>query len=121
MFLCYGLTWNTDCWIIGCSLVAFVVLSCFGNLKTIDAFLFAGSGCTESGLNPVDMKDLYLAQQIVLYIFPIITNICFVNIVVVIVRIRYFRKRLGEFGSLSGVHYGTDLVPMLTFLKHHIF
>ena len=119
--LCYGLIWNTDCWIIGYSLVAFVILSCFGNLKTTDAFLFAGSGCTESGLNPVDMKDLYLAQQIVFYIFPIITNICFVNIVVAIVCIRYLRKSLGEFGSLSGVHYGPDLDFMLTFSKRHTF
>jgi hypothetical protein len=81
-------------------------LACFGNLKVIDAFLFAGSGCTESGLNPVDMKELKLAQQIVLYIFPIITNIAFVNIIVVVVRLRYFEKRLGEFGSSSGVNYG---------------
>lgn len=86
----------------------------------IDAFLFAGSGCTESGLNPVDMKDLYLVQQIVLYIFPIITNICFVNISVVVIRIRYFRKRLRKLGSLLGVHYEPELVLMLTFVKHHI-
>ena len=82
------------------------MLACFGNLSAIDAFFFAASGCTESGLNPIDMKDLKLAQQIVLYIFPIITNIAFVNIVVVIVRIRYFEKRLREFGPSSRVHYG---------------
>ena len=86
--------------------MAFLILSCFGNLSAIDAFLFAASGSTESGLNPVDMKELRLAQQIVLFIFPIITNIAFVNIVVVIVRIQYFEKRLREFGTLSGVHYG---------------
>lgn len=90
-------------------------------MKAIDAFLFAASGCTESGLNPVDMKDLKLAQQIVLYIFPIITNIAFIQIVVVVVRIRHFEKRLGEFGSLLGVLYGFDLVHMLTFAKHHTF
>jgi len=94
-------------------------LACFGNLKVIDAFLFAGSGCTESGLNPVDMKDLYLAQQIVLYIFPIMTNICSVNIAVVVIRIRYFRKRLRKFGLLSGVIYVLQFVHMLTFVKHH--
>ena len=65
------------------------------------------------------MKQLKLAQQIVLYIFPIITNIAFVNIVVVIVRIQYFEKRLREFGTLSDVHYGPGLVPMLTLAKLH--
>jgi hypothetical protein len=90
-------------------------------LPAIDAFFFAASGCTESGLNPVDMKDLKWAQQIVLYIFPIITNIAFVNIVVVVIRIRYFEKRLGEFGSSSGVRYGPGPIPTLTFAKPHTF
>jgi hypothetical protein len=52
------------------------------------------SSCTESGLNTIDVKDLKLGQQLVIYIFPIITNLAFVNIGVVLVRLRYFEKRL---------------------------
>ena len=65
------------------------------------------------------MKDLKLVQQIVLYVFPIITNIAFVNIVVVLIRIRYFEKRLGEFGSLPYVLCRPYLDPMLTSAKPH--
>lgn len=42
----------------------------------------------------VDVKDLVTFQQFVLYIFPIITNLGFINIIVVVVRLHYFEKRL---------------------------
>jgi hypothetical protein len=74
--------------------VAFAILACFDNIPAIDAFFFAVSSCTESGLNPIDVKELKLGQQLVIYIFPIITNLAFVNIGVVLVRLRYFEKRL---------------------------
>jgi hypothetical protein len=75
-------------------LLAFAILASFDNIPAIDAFFFAVSSCTESGLNTIDVKDLKLGQQLVIYIFPIITNLAFVNIGVVIVRLRYFEKRL---------------------------
>ena len=87
---------DLDIYIVGCSLVAFAILACFGNIPAIDAFFFAVSSCTESGLNTIDVKDLKLGQQLVIYIFPIITNLAFVNIGVVLVRLRYFKKRLRE-------------------------
>jgi hypothetical protein len=74
--------------------VAFAILACFDNIPAIDAFFFAVSSCTESGLNPIDVKELKLGQQLVIYVFPIITNLAFVNIGVVLVRLRYFEKRL---------------------------
>lgn len=76
--------------------MAFAILACFGNIPAIDAFFFAVSSCTESGLNTIDVKDLKLGQQLVIYVFPIITNLAFVNIGVVLVRLRYFKKRLRE-------------------------
>jgi Trk-type K+ transport system membrane component len=85
---------HSDVYIIGCSLLAFAILASFGNIPAIDAFFFAVSSCTESGLNTIDVKDLKLGQQLVIYIFPIITNLAFVNIGVVLVRLRYFEKRL---------------------------
>jgi hypothetical protein len=83
-----------DIYIVGCSLVAFAILACFDNIPAIDAFFFAVSSCTESGLNTIDLKDLKLGQQLVIYIFPIITNLAFVNIGVVLVRLRCFEQRL---------------------------
>jgi hypothetical protein len=85
---------HSGLYIVGCSFVAFAILACFDNIPAIDAFFFAVSSCTESGLNPIDVKELKLGQQLVIYIFPIITNLAFVNIGVVLVRLRYFEKRL---------------------------
>jgi hypothetical protein len=84
----------SDIYIIGCSLLAFAILAGFGNIPVIDAFFFAVSGNTESGLNTIDVKELKLGQQLVIYIFPIITNLAVVNIGVVVVRLRYFDERL---------------------------
>lgn len=42
------------------------------------------------------MKDLKLYQQIVIYIVPIITNMGFVSIVIVIARLYWFEKRFGQ-------------------------
>ena len=96
----YHLTPSADAYIIGCSLVAFLILACFGNIPTVDAFFFAVSGCTESGLNTVDLKDLKWAQQFVVYMFPIVTNLATVNILVVVIRIWYFEKSFREISEL---------------------
>ena len=46
----------------------------------------------------VDVKDLSTAQQFVIYIFPIITNLGFINIAVVVVRLVWDEKRLKQLG-----------------------
>jgi len=103
--------------------LAFVILYGLGDLTAIDAFFLAVSGNTESGLNTyvgplehqnpsmeekksrlhacrnsVDVKNLKVAQQLVLYFFPIITNLCFVNIGLVFIRLSCFEKRLKSLG-----------------------
>jgi hypothetical protein len=68
----------------------------YGNLRAIDAFFFGASASTESGLNTVDVNLLKTYQQVYIYVTPIISNLGFVNIIVVIVRLRWFEKRLKE-------------------------
>ncbi|RMZ87318.1 hypothetical protein DV736_g5457, partial [Chaetothyriales sp. CBS 134916] len=79
-------------YILSCCFVSFIVLS-FGNLRVVDALFFGVSSSTGSGLNTVDVKALKAYQQLVTYFIPIFTNIGFINIVVVIVRLRWFEKR----------------------------
>ncbi|KXJ86489.1 cation transport protein-domain-containing protein [Microdochium bolleyi] len=80
-------------WIIFCGLLGLVVLAPEGNMAAVDAYFFGASASTESGLNTVDLKDLRTYQQIYLYIIPIITNLGVVNIMVVVMRILWFKKR----------------------------
>lgn len=90
-------------YIIGCSLLAFIIIYPYGNVNAIDAYFFGASGSTESGLNTVDVKALKTYQQLVIYFFPIITNLMFVNIIVVVVRLHWFEKRLKRIGMLQQI------------------
>lgn len=46
----------------------------------------------------VDVKDLKLYQQLFVYFVPIVSNLGFINILVVVVRLLWFEKRLKEIG-----------------------
>ncbi|KAL2375773.1 hypothetical protein RJ035_008286 [Blastomyces gilchristii] len=71
-------------YIISLSISSLIVLYPYGNLKAIDAYFFGASGCTESGLNTYDVKDLKTYQQLFIYVIPIISHLGFVNIAVVL-------------------------------------
>jgi hypothetical protein len=81
-------------WIIFCASLSLVILYPYGNLAAVDAFFFGASASTESGLNTIDVKNLKTYQQVYIYIIPVITNLGFVNIAVVLVRLWWFRQRL---------------------------
>ncbi|KAJ4327621.1 hypothetical protein N0V84_001869 [Fusarium piperis] len=65
-----------------------------GNIKAIDAYFFGASASTESGLNTVDVKELRTYQQLYIYFIPIFTNLGFINILVVVVRLYWFKSHL---------------------------
>jgi hypothetical protein len=49
----------------------------------------------------VDVKALKTYQQVFVYITPIVTNLGFINIIVVVVRLRWFGQKLKDIGTLS--------------------
>ncbi|KAK2925597.1 Potassium/sodium transporter Trk/HKT [Fusarium oxysporum f. sp. vasinfectum] len=63
-------------------------------MPAIDAWFFGASASTESGLNTIDVKDLKTYQQLYIYFIPILTNLGFINIVVVVVRLFWFKRHL---------------------------
>ncbi|OAQ96881.1 hypothetical protein LLEC1_04348 [Akanthomyces lecanii] len=88
-------------YIIFMGLLALVVMCPGGNMAAIDAYFFGASASTESGLNTtdltnlgIDVKELYTYQQLYIYFIPIFTNLGFINIIVVIVRLHWFKKHL---------------------------
>ncbi|RYO82602.1 hypothetical protein DL766_003116 [Monosporascus sp. MC13-8B] len=86
-------------WIIFCSLLGIVVLLPYGNVPAIDAYFFGASASTESGLNTIDVKDLKTYQQLFLYFIPIFTNLGFINIIVVAVRLYWFEQHIRQNGN----------------------
>ncbi|KJZ77719.1 hypothetical protein HIM_02896 [Hirsutella minnesotensis 3608] len=85
-------------YIVFMGLLSLPVLLPQGNIQAVDAYYFGASASTEAGLNTVDLKDLELYQQLYLYFIPLFTNLGFINIVVVAVRLYWFRKRINKLG-----------------------
>ncbi|KAJ5198239.1 uncharacterized protein N7498_007356 [Penicillium cinerascens] len=81
-------------WIITLGILSLVIIYPYGNLRAIDAYFFGASASTESGLNTVDVKALKTYQQVYIYLIPILGNLGFINIFVVVIRLRWFEKRL---------------------------
>ncbi|KAJ6136877.1 hypothetical protein N7497_012129 [Penicillium chrysogenum] len=97
-------------WIITLSILSLVIIYPYGNLKAVDAYFFGASASTESGLNTrlnkdfpwllsVDVKSLKTYQQVYLYLIPILGNLGFVNIIVIVFRVRWFEQRLKAIGQ----------------------
>ncbi|RYP44221.1 hypothetical protein DL768_009285 [Monosporascus sp. mg162] len=86
-------------WIIFCSLLGIVVFLPYGNVSAIDAYFFGASASTESGLNTIDVKDLKMYQQLFIYFIPIFTNLGFINIIVVAVRLYWFEQHIRNNGN----------------------
>jgi len=59
----------------------------------------ASRSASSADRNSVDVKALKTYQQIFIYITPIITNLGFVNIIVVIVRLQWFSKRFKDLAT----------------------
>src|SRR5699024_5413229 len=66
----------------------------FGGITYTDALLLASGAATQSGQNPVDLNRLGTCQQVLLWMVAMVTNVVFVNSLIVLVRLSWFRGRL---------------------------
>ncbi|KIX08339.1 uncharacterized protein Z518_02995 [Rhinocladiella mackenziei CBS 650.93] len=88
-------------YILSLGLLGFIIIYPYGNLAAVDAYFFGVSASTESGLNTVDVKALKTYQQLVIYFSPILGNLGFVNIIVVVVRLRWFEKKFKNIARIQ--------------------
>ncbi|GME36548.1 Potassium transporter [Neofusicoccum parvum] len=89
-------TGRVDAYILLLGILGLIVIYPYGNVPAVDAYFFGVSATTESGLNTIDVKALKTYQQLAIYFLPTVTNLGFINIIVVIVRLFWFEKRLKE-------------------------
>ena len=75
------------------SIIGSVILYGARNMAYIDCLFLAAGGATQSGLNTLNLNDIYTYQQIVLLIIPSICNPIVINTFVVFVRLFWFEKR----------------------------
>ena len=57
------------------------------------------SGILNSIISRVDVKELKTYQQVYIYLIPILGNLGFINIIVVVFRVRWFEKHLKAKGE----------------------
>ncbi|KAH9842164.1 Cation transport protein [Teratosphaeria destructans] len=86
-------------YMVGMSLATAVILYGDGTLGLdfINALFFAAGSATQSGLNPVNVNDLYLYQQVTTMLVACVCNPIFINTAVVFVRLYWFDRRFKDF------------------------
>lgn len=94
------------------TIVTSVIIYPAKNVSYTDALFFACAAATQSGLNTVDLNDLRIYQQIVIWCVAMVTSPIFIHTAVVFVRIYWFEKRfqylvqsartIRRTGSISG-------------------
>ncbi|KAI9924934.1 low affinity potassium transporter [Aspergillus wentii] len=80
-------------YIISWTLFASVLIYVLGGISYIDALLLASGAATQSGLNPVNLDRLSISQQVVLWAVAMVTNVVFVNSLLVLFRLCWFPGR----------------------------
>ncbi|KAF4435729.1 putative potassium transporter TRK-1 [Fusarium austroafricanum] len=81
-------------YIICMGLSSFLILFPNGNLSAIDTYFFGVSASTVTGLTTLDVPVLRTYQQLFLYFVPLVCNLVTINIIVVVVRLIWFRRYL---------------------------
>ncbi|KAL2136314.1 hypothetical protein VTI74DRAFT_4348 [Chaetomium olivicolor] len=78
-----------------------------GNIAYIDALFLASCASTQAGLNTVDLNLLNTFQQIILYLWPMLTNPITIHSFVVFLRLYWFEKRFQHIVRESRQRRGT--------------
>ncbi|KAM5351397.1 hypothetical protein ACJ41O_004120 [Fusarium nematophilum] len=82
-------------WIVGATILASILIYAAGrgSIAYVDALMFASGANTQAGLNPIDVNDLNTFQQIVIYLFTMMSNPITLHTSVVFLRLYWFEKR----------------------------
>ncbi|KAK0389308.1 hypothetical protein NLU13_2883 [Sarocladium strictum] len=96
-------------WIIGATIVSSVLIYAVGrgNIHYIDALLFASGANTQAGLNSVDVNLLNTFQQVVIYIFTMLSSPITLHGSVVFLRLYWFEKRFQHWVRDARARRGT--------------
>lgn len=100
---------QTDFYIFSLVIIGSVIVfgSGKGNLAYIDALFFASCASTQAGLNTVDLNLLNTFQQIVLFLWPMLSNPITINSFVVFLRLYWFEKRFQRIAREARQRRGT--------------
>ncbi|KAK9351178.1 cation transport protein-domain-containing protein [Lipomyces doorenjongii] len=87
--------------IMACTIIGSIMIYPGGNIKYIDALFLAAGASTQAGLNTVNLNDMTVWQQVVLYIIPAFTNPITISTFVVFLRLYWFEKAFKDIAQKS--------------------
>ncbi|KAL2316434.1 Potassium transport protein [Schizosaccharomyces pombe] len=82
-----------DSFIIGMTILCSVILYGSGNLRYIDALLLASGSCTQTGLQPVDLTQISIYQQLTILLFGVLSTPITVNLGLTLFKLYFYNKR----------------------------
>ncbi|KAJ5919595.1 hypothetical protein N7454_009430 [Penicillium verhagenii] len=80
-------------YIISWVLIGSIIIYPAGNIAYIDALFLSAGSSTQSGLNTVNLNELYLYQQIILWLITCLCTPIFIHGALVFIRLYWFEKR----------------------------
>jgi hypothetical protein len=80
-------------YIISWVIIGSIIVFSGGNMSYTDALFHAAGASTQSGLNTIDLNQMYLYQQIVLYFITLLCTPIFIHSGLVFIRLYWFEKR----------------------------
>lgn len=83
-------------YITGLTILSSVIFFGLGNVDYIDALLLSAGGCTQSGLNSIDINLLNTGQQVVVYLAAMLCNPITIHTSVVFIRLYWFERRFKD-------------------------
>ncbi|KAH7328478.1 cation transport protein-domain-containing protein [Stachybotrys elegans] len=85
-------------WVIGMTIITSIAIyaSRRDGLTYIDALLFASGANTQAGLNPIDVNKLNTFQQVMIFLFSMISSPITLHGSVVYLRLYWFEKRFQD-------------------------
>ncbi|KAK9325374.1 cation transport protein-domain-containing protein [Lipomyces orientalis] len=88
-------------YIMAFTIVGSILIYPVRNIAYIDALFLAAGAATQSGLNTVNLNDVTVWQQVVLYVIPAFTNPISIHACLVFVRLYWFEKAFKDIAQKS--------------------
>lgn len=92
-------------YIISMSFLVAIICYPLSNFKFIDILFLLSGSCTQAGLNTVNLNDLRLLQQIIIYIATTLTTPIFIHSSLLFIRLYWFERYFDNIKETSKLNF----------------
>lgn len=92
-------------YIIFMSFLGSVIVYAISNFRYIDILFLMSGSCTQAGLNTINLNELRLLQQILVYLFTTLTTPIFIHLSLLFVRLYWFERHFDDIKESSMLNF----------------